>query len=214
MSSKKALLALAASTIISAATVYADGIDMNDPHRALGREDDVRIDAQLTKDTVSPGSPIGVTYQIENLTQAVVAVADKISAATYDEDSRTITVAIGSEVPVDGNLPHLVLIAPGEKKVLRTAAMPALSAAAVRGVIGACPRYVQVKVTILRDLAPFQELISAQARSRAQRLSDELFNHWLESSDTIFLNTLPVSWTPGSTDGAVDASQRNMRRGR
>jgi hypothetical protein len=209
MSTKTISLAVAASTMISAAAFSADRIDMDEQRRALGREDNVRIDAQLLRDTVSPGSPIGVTYQIENLTASSVAIAHKISDASYDQDSRTITLAIGSEVPLDGNMPHMVVIAPGEKKVFRTAALPSFTASAMQGARGAYPRYVQVKVTILRDLAPFSALLETQERSRAvQRLSDELFDRWLESSDTILLNSLPVMWSSRDAAAMVDASQR------
>src|SRR6185436_9459580 len=116
MTSKTAILALAASTLLTTAAANASGIDMNDPRRALGRENDVRIDAQLVQDTVTPGTAIAVTYQIQNFSASPVAVADKLTDASYDEDARTITIGIGSEVPGDGSLPHLVIVAPGEKK--------------------------------------------------------------------------------------------------
>jgi hypothetical protein len=212
MNSKKALLAIAASTLLATAAAEAAGIDMNDPRRAVGREDDVRVDAQLTRETVSPGAPVSVTYQIQNFTSETVAVADKISDASYDEDERTITLAIGSEVPTDGNLPHLVTIAPGERKVLRASAIPQLGAQANRSVGGIPPRYVRVRVTILRDLKPFVALIQNQAQSRVlQRLPDELFDRWMESSDTILLNAVPVGFTPRDNNSGMDASQRAGR---
>ena len=213
MNSKKASLALAASILLPMAAGAAD-IDMDDPRRAVGREDDVRIHAQLLRDTVSPGTPIGVTYQIENLTSSTVAIADKVADASYDEDSRTITVGIGSEVPVDGAMPHMVTIAPGEKKTMRAAAIPMFSAATMRGPYTIAPRFVQVKVTILRNLAPFADLIRNQPETRTgQQLSDELFDRWLEGSDTIFLNVLPVGWSPRDPSANVDASQRGRARG-
>ena len=205
MTTKTALLALTASTLLTAAAANAAGIDMNDPRRALGRENDVRIDAQLLQETVSPGTAIAVTYQIQNFSEAAVAVADRLSDSSYDEDARTITIGIGSEVPGGDSLPHLVTIAPGEKKVFRTAVTPVFSAAAMRASSAAFPRYVQVKVTILRNLAPFQPLMQSQPRAR---LSDELFNRWIEASDTIFLNTLPVGWTPRDSGGGADGSGR------
>jgi len=201
--SKTALLALAASTLLTTADASAAGIDMNDPRRALGRENDVRVDAQLTQDTVTPGTAIAVTYQIQNFSESTVAVADRLNDASYDEDSRTITIGVGSEVPGDGSLPHLVTIAPGEKKVLRTAVTPVFSASALRASFAASPRYVQVKVTILRDLAPFQPLMQSSSRAR---LSDALFDRWIEASDTIFLNSLPVAWTPRESSGGADVS--------
>lgn len=208
MNAKFAAFALAT---IFAATLHAASIDMNDPRRALGREDDVRIDAQLLNDTVSPGSPIGVTWQIQNFTDTPVAVATKVCDASYDPDSRTITLAIGSEVPADGNMPQMILIAPGEKKVFRAAATPVISPVAARGQRGSSPRFVQVKVSILRKLEPFLSLIKQQSpTSKPEPLSDELFDKWFESTDTIFLNTLPVHWS-GRSQRPVDVERRGIR---
>jgi len=213
MNSKKALLASAASLLLTAIAAQAAEIDMNDPRRAVGREDDVRVDAQLVRDTVSPGAPVAVTYQIQNFTSSAVAIADRLSDASYDEDDRTITLTIGAEVPVDGTMPHMVTIAPGERKVLRAAAIPVLTASAVRASASMVPRYVQVKVTILRDLTPFATLIQNQSNARAAQLSDDLFNRWMESSDSIYLNAVPVGWLPRDGGTAVDASQRGRARG-
>lgn len=188
--------------------MYASGIDMNDPRRALGREGDVRIDAQLTTDTVSPGGPIGVTWQIQNFTESPVAVATREVDVSYDADTRTITVAIGSEVPDGGKMPLMTVVAPGEKKVFRSGAMLALGAAAMRATTGGAPRLVQVKVSILRDLDPFATLIRNQTPTAVpDTLPDELFEQWFESTDTIFLNTLPVHWS-GRTQKGGDASSR------
>jgi hypothetical protein len=196
MKSTKLLFTLLATiTLIHAAAATASSIDMDDPRRLVGREDDVRIDAQLVQDTVSPGAPIGVTFQIQNLTPQAVAIADKVATASYDEDSLTVTLAVGAEVPPDGKMPHLVVIPPGEKKVFRAGATPAFNAAALRTSMGVAPRYVQVKVSILRDLAPFEQLIARQGRL-PQRLSDAQFDSWFESNDSIFLNSVPVRYSP------------------
>jgi hypothetical protein len=199
-----ALLA-AIALIHAAAATAATSINMDDPRRVVGREDDVRVDAQLIQDTVSPGSVIGVTYQIQNLSKNPVAVADKVMTASYDTDTQTITLAIGAEVPVDGSMPHVVVIAPGDKKVLRAGAVPQYSAAALRA-RGRTPRFVQVKVSILRDLVPFASV------PYGSTLSDAQFEEWFESNDSIFLNTVPVSFSPG-TGGSfggktADASSR------
>ena len=205
---------IAAIVLIYAAAASATSIDMDDPRRALGREDGVRIDAQLNQDTVSPGSALGVTYQIENLSDAPVAVADRVTTASYDSDSGTITLAIGSEVPQDGRMPHVVKIAPGEKKIFRTGATPMLNTAAVRASLGGAPRFVQVKVTILRDLEPFASLITKQVGARpGEVLSDELFDRWFEANDTILLNAVPVRYSArrnGATpEGFVAADRRD-----
>jgi hypothetical protein len=185
---------------------------MDDPRRTVGREDNVRVDAQLVQDTVSPGSPIGVTYQIENSSSTPIALADKVSDASYDADSRTITVSIGSEVPSDGRMPHVVTVAPGEKKLFRTGVTLALSAAATRSSL-APPRYVQIKVSILRNLAPFAQLIARQT-GPAQTLPDDLYDRWFESNDTIFLNAVPVHFAARRNPGGfAGADQRGNGRG-
>jgi hypothetical protein len=193
---------LLATVLLLSATAAqaAGGIDMNDPRRALGREGDVRIDAQLHKDTVSPGTPISITCQVQNFSKDSVAVAARVADASYDEDTRTVTLVVGSEVPPDGEMPQMTLIAPGETKVFRTAATPMYSAAVLRRSMAAAPRYVQVKVAVLRDVATFLPLIETQRAG--QRLSDELFEKWFESNDTIFLNTLPVQFAPSRPTGA------------
>ena len=192
---------LAAIVLLHAAAATADGVDMDDPRRAVGREGDVRVDAQLVQDTVSPGTPIGIAWQIENFSSSPVAVADKVADASYDQESRTITVSLGSEVPQDGKMPHVVTVAPGEKKVFRAGVTPMLGATTRSPM--AVPRYVQVKVSILRDLAPFAK-VGASAT-----LSDELFDKWFEANDTIFLNSIPVRFsTRRSSNGFVAADQR------
>jgi hypothetical protein len=197
------------AAIVLLPSAFAGGIDMDDPRRTVGREDNVRVDAQLVQDTVSPGSPIGVTYQIENASSTPIAVADKVSDATYDTDSRTITVSIGSEVPSDGKMPHVVTVAPGEKKIFRTGVTPALGAAAARS-SRAHPRYVQIKVSILRNLAPFAHLIANQSNAE-QVLPDDLYDRWFESNDTIFLNAVPVRFSVRrNTGGFAGADQRSI----
>ena len=195
---------LSAIFLIHAAAATAEvAIDMNDPRRVVGREDNVRIDAQLLHDTVSPGAPIAVTDQVQNLTDAPVAVATKVMSASYDMESRTITLAVGAEVPVDGNMPQIVVIAPGEKKVFRAGATPTYNAGAMRAG-GNLPAYVQVKVSILRDVTPFA------ATPSGRRLTDAQFDEWLEANDTIFLNTVPVSFSPRRNlyDAAAGTSAR------
>lgn len=206
MKSTKLFLAIFATIVLlPAAAAHAASIDMDDPRRALGREGDVRIDAQLVRDTITPGSPIGVTYQIQNFSKESVAIATRVADASYDEDSRTVTLTIGSEVPPDGAMPAMVLIAPGEKKTFNTAATPALSAAALRRAVGAAPRYVQVKVAVMRNVQPFLAMINAQSRAR---LTDAQFDKWFECNDTIFLNALPVQFEPARQTTGASAEAR------
>ena len=203
-------VSLALATLCLTAAVNAATIDMDDPRRSLGREGDVRIDAQLARDTVSPGIPIAYTYQIQNFSTEPVAIANTVTDASYDEDTRTITLSVGSEVPPDGDLPQLTLIQPGEKKVFHAAGTPRVTANAMRSSFGALPRYVQVRVAILRDVGPFLPLIEKQNGHAKNRLNDELFEKWFEANDSIFLNAVPIQYTrPGSDE----PSERQARGG-
>src|SRR5687768_200745 len=113
------LLPVLVTLVLINSTAAGAGIDMDDPRRAVGRENGVRVDAQILQDTVSPGTPVGVVFQIQNLSDSQIAVADKLVNASYDADSQTITLGIGAEVPEDGKLPRMVTIEPGEKKLFR-----------------------------------------------------------------------------------------------
>ncbi len=198
---------LSVVALIPIAAAQAARVDMADPRRALGRQDDVRIDAQLLQDSVASGSPISVTYQVENLSHEPVAIADKACELTYDSDSRTITMSIGSEVPRDGAMPRMVTLAPGDKKTFTTGGVLNVAVSSLRAPFTAVPRFVQIKVSILRGLAAFRSLIDRQTRSTAPiALTDDQFERWLENNDTIFLNEIPVRYNVAPR-GVPDASQ-------
>jgi hypothetical protein len=207
MKSSKLFLAIAFFSTVGA---HAASIDMDDPKRSVGREDDIRIDATLLDDTISSGTTIGVTYQIQNLTKHPIAIAEKVCSASYDADSRTITVSIGSEVPAHGLLPKMITIEPGQKKTVNTGAMFNIIVPSVRSPLSPAPRLLQIKVSVLRDVAPFQALIAQQVENaKPVELSDELFDKWLEGNDSIFLNAVPIHFDP--TKGRrADAERHSM----
>ena len=208
------LVSTAVATLFFAAAAHAAHVDMTDPRRALGREDDVRVDAQLIQDTVSSGSPVGITYQIQNLTQQPIAIADKSCDISYDIDSRTITLSVGSEVPKDGAMPHLTLIPAGAKKTLTTGAILHVTTPTVRSPFVSIPQFVEIHVNVLREVTPFQSLIEDQARTTTPIiLTDQQFDQWLQSNDTIFLNAIPVHYAAGPKSSVTDASQGSHRGG-
>lgn len=196
------VLSLLTLAILTPAALAGAGIDMDDPRRALGRENDIRIHAQLLAESVSPGSPVAVTWQIENLGRQPVAVSPRTASASYDAETGVITLAIGSEVPDDGRMPDVELVPAGGKKVFRSGAPARINAGAIRSRFSAAPRLVQVKVTILRDTAPFMELIETESKAL---LSDELFDRWFEATDTILLNSVPVHYAPGRHHGSAES---------
>ena len=194
-SSGRIAVAVAVFLLIGS-TARAAGVDFKDPRRALGREDDIRVDAQMLQETLSPGSPISVTYQVENLTAAPIAIADKVADATFDADSQTITVSIGAEIPEGKAMPHLTVIAPGQTHAFRIGASAQVMIANAKAPWARVPRFVQITVNVLRDLKPFANLIAQQAKSAsAPPLPNDLFDTWVASVSSVELNVLPVRWS-------------------
>ncbi len=197
-------------SLLLAAAASAAHVDMNDPRRALGREDNIRIDAELLQQSLSPSSSISVTYQVENLTTGTIGVADKVSDVTFDPDTATVTFAIGAEVPTGTAMPHLVTIAPGEKRVLTAGGILHVAVPSQRTPWSAVPRFVQIKVNVLRDVTPFAVLLAQQAKSAvAPALPGDLFEKWLDVNDAVFLNSIPVRWSGQNDRMSVDAAERS-----
>jgi len=201
---------IAVLAVLYSTASYAAHVDMNDPKRALGREDDIRVDAQLFEDSIASNGPIHVIYQIQNLTQNFIAVADKVCESSYDPDSRTIVVTIGAEVPAGAAMPHLVTIAPGEKKVLKAGTVARVLTPGMRTPFASVPRFIQIKVNVLRDAAPFQTLIAQQTREPQAPvpLANNLFDRWLDVNDAIDLNAIPVEWTGHAKNAVASADQQ------
>ncbi len=74
------------------------------------------------------------------------------------------------------------------------------------------PKYVQITVNFLRDVNPFKELIARQVAtpSPAISLSDKQFDQWLQSNDSVILNSLPVAWN--SSGGRNAPCRTRIRR--
>ena len=197
---------LALSVVLLAAAAQAAKADMRDPRRAVGREDDVRVDAELIQDSISPNATLGVVYQVQNLTNTPIALADKVSDVSYDSDTQTITVSFGAEVPPGESMPHLVVIPPGEKKTFRGGAPIHIVAPGIHTPWASIPHFVQIRVTVLREVAPFVELIEQQNKSTtAPPLSKDAFDRWVDNVDSVLLNAIPVRWDGRSRPGGVDA---------
>jgi hypothetical protein len=149
-----------------------------------------------------------VTYQVENLSPAPIAIADKVSDTSFDPDTRTIILSLGAEVPPGPMLPHLVVILPGEKRVLTGGATLHMAVPTLRTPWTAIPKYVQIRVAVLRDITPFAVLIERQIRGAiAPPLPNEMFDRWVESTDSVFLNSIPIYWKNQNRRGTAESDQ-------
>ena len=208
MRSSRSIAVAIAVALLTTATVRAAHVDFNDPRRALGREDNIKVDAEMMQDTLSAGAPIQITYQVENLSESTIAIADKVTAATFDAESQTITMTIGAEIPPADAMPHLTTIAPGQKRAFRAGAAAAIAIVNTRGPFAHVPRFVQIIVNVMRDVRPFANLIEMQAHSAATpALPNELFDQWVASVSSVELNTLPVRWSDRRNTMTAEASR-------
>ena len=209
------IAATTASTVITTAALAAR-VDMNDPRRALALDDDLRIDAQLGDESIASGSSVNVTFQVQNNTKKPVALAVKAIDSSYDAESQTVMISIGAEIPDGRTMPHLCVIKSGETRTFTTLAPVRVVMPSAQSPFAAYPRYVQVKVNVLRDIAPFEDLIAHQRDTAQPPLPDSLFETWLTSNDAIFLNPIPVHWlghAPSDQNGADIASPRRLTAG-
>lgn len=215
---KRLPLAVAALLVLGACS--STKIDMTEPRRVVGTESAVRVDAEVT-DEMRPGSPISITYAVTNHRPTAIAIADILPESSWDGETRTVTVSIGSEVPGEVMLPRLVRIGPGEQKSFTAAAriqrlIPAKSAD---------PRaqnttLLRLKVNFLGDTGPFSELIDIHEKAVVDpKRADELFAKWLEKNEVVYTNAVPVKITtgrPAATEPAIDqrpAVPTRRRRG-
>jgi len=211
---RKSILLAATLLLVGCATAVKNSpVDKNEPRRVVGTDNDVRIDAEIFGDHLQSAISIPLKYDITNSRPGPIAVADLIPETSYDAETQTVTVSIGSEVPGETLLPRLIRIAPGEKKSFSTVArvnilMPSETP------VSRIPRALRIKVNFLGDTAQFEKLIAIPERGVYDpKLADELFPKWLERNETVYTNALPMRWTVQPEEQPAVPARRGRRRG-
>jgi hypothetical protein len=199
------ILALCA-TMFSMACATTPAIDPSDSFRVVGRENDVRVDAQLYTRQIGPSSPVSLVYEVKNLSSHPIMFAPIEPTVAYHADSRTITVGLGAEIPVAEALPAMVSLVPGESRSFTAGA--ALKLAVPSAVRSAHPRFIQVRFNYLRDPSGIEGLIDSGVM--ASEPSEGLFRTWVEHIAAVVTNALPIRWGGKDQTGMppIDASRR------
>jgi hypothetical protein len=201
------------STTPPAPATKPGAIDMKEPRRMVGTENNVRVDAEIFGEDMIQGASIAIKYEITNQRATPILIADLIAQSNYDPDTRTVTIDIGSEIPGEVLLPRLISIPSGERRTFNTGAhisipIPPNSPWTPK------PRALQLRVNFLGDPAPFAKLVDIPERSvRDKKLADELFPKWVERNETVTTNALPMRWQGPRTGGIEDSSPARRRRG-
>ena len=217
------LLLLSALILTSCATSSSKPVDMTEPRRGVGTEALVRVDAEIWADQLTTNGSIPIKYDITNDRQATILVADLVPLATYDPDTQTVIVALGSEVPGMELLPRLIPILPGEKKSFSTAARVTILLPNASSPVMRFPNALRVKLNFLGETKPFEKLVAMTEKAvHDPKLADELFPKWLEQNETVLTNALPMRWAGNAIDrgglppidASTPASTRVTRRRR
>jgi hypothetical protein len=202
-------------TILAAGCASTAPVSMEEPRRVVGTENAVRIDAQIFGERLGSATNIPLKYDITNNRPQPIAIADIIPETSYDPDTQTVTVSIGSEVPGEQLLPRLIAIAPGEKKSFSTVARVNLMMSTQVTPYTRYPNAMRLKVNFLDDTAHFQKLIDIPERAvHDPALAEELFSKWLERNETLYTNSVPMRWsTEPPAEAAPPPIGRRRRRG-
>jgi len=197
--------------LLLTACVTTTTVDMKEPRRVVGTENDVRIDAEVYSDTLSPSANIPIKYDISNNRPNTILVADLLLNATYDPDTRMVTVDIGSEIPGEEFLPRLIAIPAGGKKSFSASAHVSIMQNPSATPFVPRPNALRLRVNFLGDPKPFAQLIDIPEKAvRDPALAAAIFPKWVEQNETVITNTLPMRWrseTP-MDDTLTPASRR------
>ena len=187
-------------------------VNMDEPRRVVGTESAVRVDAEITGDELSNGGRVAITYEITNQRANAIAIADLIPETSYDPETQTITVTIGSEVPGEQFLPRLIRIAPGEKKAFNTVARLAFILPRPASNHTPPPAELRLKINFLGDTEGFQPLLELDEKTKLladAKLADELFPVWLQRNEVVYTGTVPMRWKSGTQQQeGTDATSR------
>jgi hypothetical protein len=169
-------------------------VDMSEPRRVVGTDNDVRIDAEVYGDRLGPNVTLPVKYDVTNNRTTTILIADLLPESSYDPESHTVTISIGAEIPGAEFLPRLIPVRPGERKSFSTAAHVTIAATPASPWV-VRPNALRLKVNFLGDPVPFEKLISIPEKAvHDPDLATALFTKWVEGNETVTTNTLPMRW--------------------
>ena len=193
--------------------------ESKEPRRAVGTENGVRIDVEVYSESLTPNASIPIKYDITNHRNQTILVADLVPSGTYDSDTQTVTVNLGTEIPGENFLPRLIAIRPEERKSFTTSAHVVIAANPGTPWTPR-PNGVRVRLNFLDDTSTFSKLIEIPEKAvHDPKLAADLFQKWVDNNETVVTNILPMRWQGSSTmfgDASTPLSQptRGRRPGR
>lgn len=189
----RTLILVASLTSLLNTSAFADGRkpELKEMKSAVGTDDNVKVEAHLYAGDVNPSSVVQIICTVQNERPDPILVADLNTQTDYDPDSRTITVTLGSEIPINNSVSKLVRVDPGQtrefKKGARMNVFPATQSRMMP-----VPMFVRLKVNFLGAIQPFLSLLTGKADMQAA--ARQIFPAWIEHNEAIETNTIPIRW--------------------
>jgi len=206
------MLLVAGLVLAAGCATNSKPVDMTEPRRVVGTENDVRVDAEVFGESMSASTPVSIKYDITNHRANTILVADIVPITSYDPETQTVTVNVGSEVPGASLLPRLIPIHPNETKNFVAAAHLNLLVAPSQTPFTRAPRLLRLKVNFLGETKAFEKLIAIPEKAvNDPKLADELFPKWVDDNETVVTNALPMHWTGYEADPTPNP-RRSRRR--
>ncbi|HEV8432301.1 MAG TPA: hypothetical protein VGR95_02730 [Thermoanaerobaculia bacterium] len=205
------------SLLLFAACASTPKVDMKEPRRLVATDNDVRFDVQVRGEMLGPSNDIPLDYEVTNNRDTAIAIAELVPDATYDPETQTVTINVGSEVPGQQFLPRLVLIKPGEHKTFSVGARVNLPITELvdQNPFHRYPNGLRIRLNFLGDATPFMKLVGISERAvHDPALANELFPKWVEQNESVITSVLPMRWigTPATNSGDVPIGPVRRRR--
>jgi hypothetical protein len=202
--------------LLLAACASSKPVDMSEARRVVGTENDVRLDAEVFGDTLTRNTTIPVKYDVTNHRGQTILIADLIPTATYDAETQTVTIELGSEVPGEQFLPRLIAVKPGERRSFTGGAHVLIPPQPQGAPWMPRPRALRLKMNFLGGNATkaFEKLIDIPERAvHDPALATEIFPKWVEINESVITNSLPMRWGGAGQDEATPATPGRRRAG-
>jgi hypothetical protein len=198
------LLAAACASTPQTVSTLATDASADKSLRVLGRDNDVRIEARILTNEIRQAGAVSIAYDVENFRSEPIVFAQLDPTVDYEASSRTLTVGLGSEIPLEAAFPRLVRIAPGERKTFTAGARISVPAGSM---VRSGPRFLQVRFSYLDGAEPFEPLIAGGQLGPDDE--EGLFRSWIDHVAAVVTNALPIRWGGSSRPAVGSASERS-----
>ncbi|MCU1231741.1 MAG: hypothetical protein JWO97_4625 [Acidobacteria bacterium] len=188
-------------------------INMNEPRRIVGTENDVRVDAEIIGDRITPGSPIPISYVVTNQRSTPILIADLLPETNFDAETGMVTIEIGTEIPGEQFLPRLISIASGEKRSFASKATLNVMSARNRAPNSIGPQALRIRINFLGETKPFEKLINIPEKAiHDPQLASDIFTKWVEGNETVVTNAIPMRYGQSASDEPISTPTPSRRR--